>query len=90
MKYPILGLVIGAVVGFVGFFVWSAICSATQGLPPFLLLQDLWDEPRWWPVVLLPTGISSAVCAVIGFAAGFVWWAWVERARRKIWDRSGS
>jgi hypothetical protein len=23
-------------------------------------------------------GMSSAVCAAIGFVAGFSWWAWVE------------
>jgi hypothetical protein len=90
MKYPTLGGVIGAVTGFVGFFAFNAINNAIQGLPPFLILQDLWGEPRYLPFVLMLAGMSSAVCAAIGFVAGFLWWAWVERARRKIWDRSGS
>jgi hypothetical protein len=88
MKYPIRGGVIGVVAGFVGLFVWNVIAS---GLPPFLLLQDLWNDPVMWdPFVLTIAAIFAGVCAVVGFVAGFLWWARVERAQRKTWDRSGS
>jgi hypothetical protein len=85
---PFLGAAIGVVAGFVGLFVWNVIAS---GLPPFLLLQDLWNDP-WMrdPFVLTLAAIFAGVCAAIGFVGGFLWWARVERAQRKIWDRSGS
>jgi hypothetical protein len=77
MKCPIRGAVIGAVAGFVGFFVWNGIHAP--------LLQDLLDAPwPWVSFALLLAGMSSAVCAVIGFVAGFLWWAWAELVQPKI------
>lgn len=66
MKYPVIGAVIG---GTGGFFI---------GLAVFYV----WNVVEWPLLVLLLAYLSAGCCAILGGAAGFLYW--VVRAIRHL------
>jgi hypothetical protein len=81
-KFPLAGLVgavIGAAVGFVGFLFYMALITVFNPPGQLSLFTFFWEtlqEPLFWDMAMMIGGASAGVCALIGFASGIVYRAY--------------